>query len=54
MKDLFKNSIFVRYFFSCTLAYIGISIGLIGLSWYIIDVTGSNSILANYSIIYDI
>lgn len=51
MKDLFKNSIFVRYFFSCTLAYIGISIGLIGLSWYIIDVTGSNSILANYSII---
>lgn len=51
MITLFKQNVFRRYFFSCSLAYIGINIGLIGISWYIIAITGSNLILANYSAI---
>ena len=54
MKDLkiiFSRDIFRRYFISCSLAYIGINIGLIGINWYIIDSTQSNAFLANYSIV---
>lgn len=51
LKLLLKRSIFKRYFISCSFAYIGINMGLIGINWYIIDQTSSNGILAQYSIV---
>ena len=51
LLGLIKNSLFRRFFFSSLSAYVGINIGLVGISWFIVDYTDRNQILAIYTII---
>ncbi|WP_133969624.1 MFS transporter [Eubacterium limosum] len=54
MKGIFKllkNKIFIRYFSANILAYIGTNMGLLGINWHLVAITGSNQILSTYSAI---
>lgn len=46
---LLKQKVFRRYFYANSLAYIGTNMGLLGINWHLIAVTGSNQILSIYS-----
>lgn len=51
LLGLLRNGLFRRFFFSSLSAYVGINIGLVGISWFIVDYTNRNRILAIYTMI---